>query len=98
MCAQVLPFLALGVGVDDVFLLAHAFSETGQNRRIPFEVNKPSLALPVFLSDPYDPHLVIKKASNTNISLLLISVGYNHSLCITSVPEIVSRQDNVLRS
>ncbi|NWT54621.1 PTC1 protein, partial [Erythrocercus mccallii] len=34
---QVLPFLALGVGVDDVFLLAHAFSETGQNRRIPFE-------------------------------------------------------------
>lgn len=35
---QVLPFLALGVGVDDVFLLAHAFSETGQNKRIPFEV------------------------------------------------------------
>ncbi|XP_074923320.1 protein patched homolog 1 isoform X3 [Chelonoidis abingdonii] len=34
---MVLPFLALGVGVDDVFLLAHAFSETGQNRRIPFE-------------------------------------------------------------
>uniref|UniRef100_A0A4W5M6M1 Patched 1 n=1 Tax=Hucho hucho TaxID=62062 RepID=A0A4W5M6M1_9TELE len=34
----VLPFLALGVGVDDVFLLAHAFSETGQNKRIPFEV------------------------------------------------------------
>lgn len=34
---QVLPFLALGVGVDDVFLLAHAFSETGHNKRIPFE-------------------------------------------------------------
>ncbi|XP_038624067.1 protein patched homolog 1 isoform X3 [Tachyglossus aculeatus] len=34
---QVLPFLALGVGVDDVFLLAHAFSETGQNGRIAFE-------------------------------------------------------------
>ncbi|KAL0979128.1 hypothetical protein UPYG_G00181100 [Umbra pygmaea] len=34
---QVLPFLALGVGVDDVFLLAHAFSETGQNKRIRFE-------------------------------------------------------------
>uniref|UniRef100_A0A8C7MBR0 Patched 1 n=1 Tax=Oncorhynchus kisutch TaxID=8019 RepID=A0A8C7MBR0_ONCKI len=29
--------LALGVGVDDVFLLAHAFSETGQNKKIPFE-------------------------------------------------------------
>uniref|UniRef100_A0A673MBL1 Protein patched homolog 1-like n=1 Tax=Sinocyclocheilus rhinocerous TaxID=307959 RepID=A0A673MBL1_9TELE len=28
---QVLPFLALGVGVDDVFLLAHAFSETAQS-------------------------------------------------------------------
>lgn len=37
---QVLPFLALGVGVDDVFLLAHAFSETGQNNRIPFEVRE----------------------------------------------------------
>lgn len=24
--------------MDDVFLLAHAFSETGQNKRIPFEV------------------------------------------------------------
>ncbi|XP_075787937.1 protein patched homolog 1 isoform X2 [Pelodiscus sinensis] len=34
---MVLPFLALGVGVDDVFLLAHAFSEMGQNKRIPFE-------------------------------------------------------------
>ncbi|XP_040977374.1 protein patched homolog 1-like isoform X5 [Aquila chrysaetos chrysaetos] len=34
---QVLPFLALGVGVDDIFLLVHAFSETGQNKRIPFE-------------------------------------------------------------
>lgn len=44
---QVLPFLALGVGVDDVFLLAHAFSETGQNKRIPFEVSQTSCAHPV---------------------------------------------------
>lgn len=45
---QVLPFLALGVGVDDIFLLAHAFSETGQNKRIPFEVRNPALVCPFF--------------------------------------------------
>lgn len=49
---QVLPFLALGVGVDDVFLLAHAFSETGQNKRIPFEVRQTSHTCPALTRPP----------------------------------------------
>lgn len=52
-CVKVLPFLALGVGVDDVFLLAHAFSETGQNKRIPFEVR-------------YLPHTSWKQGTRVN--------------------------------
>lgn len=56
---QVLPFLALGVGVDDVFLLAHAFSETGQNKRIPFEVRRTSARshLPAAHQQPSAPAL-----------------------------------------
>ncbi|XP_069156937.1 protein patched [Procambarus clarkii] len=34
---QVLPFLALGLGVDDMFLLAHTFVETADNTLIPYQ-------------------------------------------------------------
>ncbi|XP_066986955.1 protein patched [Macrobrachium rosenbergii] len=34
---QVLPFLALGLGVDDMFLMAHTFAETADNSHIPYQ-------------------------------------------------------------
>ncbi|XP_063841882.1 protein patched-like [Scylla paramamosain] len=34
---QVLPFLALGLGVDDMFLLAHTFLQTADNTCIPYQ-------------------------------------------------------------
>lgn len=36
---QVLPFLALGLGVDDMFLLAHTFLDTADNTLIPYQVS-----------------------------------------------------------
>lgn len=37
---QVLPFLALGLGVDDMFLMAHTFAETADNSLIPYQVSR----------------------------------------------------------
>ncbi|KAJ8305966.1 hypothetical protein KUTeg_016511 [Tegillarca granosa] len=32
---QIIPFLALGLGVDDMFLIAHTYAENGNNKNIP---------------------------------------------------------------
>ena len=37
---QIIPFLALGLGVDDMFLLAHTFAENGKIQAIPYMVSK----------------------------------------------------------
>ena len=38
-CFQILPFLALGLGVDDMFLIAHTYAENANNEYISYKVN-----------------------------------------------------------
>lgn len=38
---QIIPFLALGLGVDDMFLIAHTYAENGNNQNIPHAVSQP---------------------------------------------------------
>lgn len=77
---QVLPFLALGVGVDDVFLLAHAFSETGQNKRIPFEVRQTSTFTPALM--------FISSAEECVKACLCLWCSITHIMCHTLSPFI----------
>ena len=36
---QIIPFLALGLGVDDMFLLAHTYAENANNEHISYKVS-----------------------------------------------------------
>jgi patched 1 protein len=36
---QIIPFLALGLGVDDMFLIAHTYSENAEKKNIPLYVS-----------------------------------------------------------
>ena len=40
---QIIPFLALGLGVDDIFLMAHTYGENSASKHIAFNVRLFSL-------------------------------------------------------
>ena len=45
---QIIPFLALGLGVDDMFLLAHTYAENANNEYISYKVSN-TFNYPVFV-------------------------------------------------
>lgn len=42
---QIIPFLALGLGVDDMFLIAHTYAENANNRNIAISVSMHLISL-----------------------------------------------------